>query len=305
MQFIYPLFMQPGHNPLKAVWLRGNQSLVKIVLIADIHSNLAALEAVLARVDELKPDRVIVAGDVINRGPRPEACLARIAEMRRDHGWLVFRGNHEDYILLEAEQNEARPEWAQELCRHTAWTHLRIRAELDEIRNWPSHVEFEGPGGQFIRVVHGSMHGNRAGLYEHMEDDVLHNMVTPAPAVLGAGHTHIPFVRKVRSTLIVNAGAAGLPFDGDQRASFAVVDLDARGARAEIVRVPYDLARAERDFHETGYLADGGMMVPLILQELHQARARIGVWHARYEKLVAEGKMGMRESVEELLGVQV
>jgi predicted phosphodiesterase len=286
---------------------------VKIVLLADIHSNLAALEAVLAHVDTLQPDRVIVAGDVVNRGPRPEACLARIAGMRRDCGWLVFRGNHEDYLLAEAEQRDERPEWAQDLCRHTAWTHHRIRSELDEIRRWPGHVEFEGPGGQLIRVVHGSMHGNRAGLYDHMEDDVLHNMVAPtlsgvegpAPAVLGAGHTHIPFVRKVKSTLIVNAGAAGLPFDGDQRASFAVIDMDEHGARAEIVRVPYDLARAERDFHETGYLADGGMMVPLILQELHQAKARIGVWHARYEKLVAAGKMGMRESVQELLSVQV
>ncbi|MBP9903478.1 MAG: metallophosphoesterase family protein, partial [Verrucomicrobia bacterium] len=38
---------------------------MKIALLADIHSNLAALEAVLARVDELKPDRVIVAGDVV------------------------------------------------------------------------------------------------------------------------------------------------------------------------------------------------------------------------------------------------
>ena len=274
---------------------------MKIALLADIHSNLAALEAVLARVDGMKPDRVILAGDIVNRGPRPEACLDLIAERRRNRGWLVFRGNHEDYLLNEAEQHGSRPEWLRHLCSHTTWTHDRIRNRLDEIRNWPDRIEFEGPNGQVIRIVHGSMHGNRAGLYEHMEEEVLHDMVSPAPALLGAGHTHIPFVRKVKSTLIVNAGAAGLPFDGDQRASFAVIDLNEHGARAEIVRVPYDMARAERDFHETGYLADGGMMVPLILQELHRARARIGVWHARYEKLVAADQIGMAESVEALL----
>ena len=239
-----------------------------------------------------------------------EACLERIAERRRDRGWLVFRGNHEDYLLLEAAQTEKRSAWMTELCRHTTWTFERLGRRLDEIRDWPGHIEFEGPGGQLVRIVHGSMHGNRSGLYDHMEDDVLHAMVSPAPsnaegpapAILGAGHTHIPFVRKVRSTLIVNAGAAGLPFDGDQRASFALVDLDAHGARAEIVRVPYDLARAERDFYETGYLRDGGMMVPLILQELHRARARIGVWHAKYEAVVSSGRMDMQASVDELLG---
>lgn len=189
----------------------------------------------------------------------------------------------------------------QDVCRHTTWTYERLKDRLDVIRGWPGHIEFAGPDGEIVRFVHGSMHGNRAGLYDHMEDEVLHAMISPAPAVLGVGHTHIPFVRTVNGTLVINAGAVGLPFDGDQRASLAVVELDDKGARAEIIRIPYDLARAEQDFHDTGYLADGGVMVPLILQELRQARARIGVWHARYEKLVSSGQMGMEESVTELM----
>jgi putative phosphoesterase len=274
---------------------------MKIALLADIHANLPALETAIAYVDELRPDAVIVAGDVINRGPRPLECLDAILDRQASFGWLVFRGNHEDYVLKEACCTEERPPWMKILCQHTLWTHDRVRHRLEAIRAWPDRIEFTGPGGQRVRVVHGSMHGNRAGLYEHMEDDLLHDMIAPAPAVLGAGHTHIPFVKRVRNTVIVNAGAVGLPFDSDRRASLAVVELTTDGASARVVRLPYDWARAERDFQETGYLEEGGLMAQLILEELQTARARIGLWHHHYEQAVAAGRMSIEESVRELL----
>jgi putative phosphoesterase len=273
---------------------------VKIVLLADIHANLAAFETVANYVDGLRPDLVIVAGDVINRGPRPLECLELMLERQRQ-GWLVFRGNHEDYILNEETANGDRPPWYRELVRHTAWTYGKVRGHIDAIRAWPDRIEIKGPAGQPIRVVHASMHGNRAGLYAHMEDDILHNMIAPAPAVLGVGHTHIPFVKRVRDTLVVNAGAAGLPFDGDRRASFAVLHVTESGAEAEIVRLPYDWARAERDFHETGYLDEGGIMTRLVLEELQMATARIGLWHYRYEEAVSSGAMSIEETVGEMV----
>ena len=72
---------------------------VKVAVISDIHANAAALEAVLDHVERWAPDHVIVAGDVINRGPEPVVCLTTIRE-KEEKGWNVVIGNHEEYVLF-------------------------------------------------------------------------------------------------------------------------------------------------------------------------------------------------------------
>jgi len=62
---------------------------------------------------------------------------------------------------------------------------------------------------------------------------------TPRPDVLVGGHTHVPFVRTVDGMLVVNAGTVGRPFDGDPRASWALLDLDEGRVQARIRRVDY------------------------------------------------------------------
>ena len=68
---------------------------MKLAVLADIHANLSGPLAVAAHVDAWRPDQVIVAGDVANRGPRPVECLAFVQERQRSAGWLVVRGNEE------------------------------------------------------------------------------------------------------------------------------------------------------------------------------------------------------------------
>ena len=62
---------------------------MKLAVLADIHANLAALETVAAHVEAWQPDAVVVAGDVVNRGPQPAACLDMVLERQRDSGWLT------------------------------------------------------------------------------------------------------------------------------------------------------------------------------------------------------------------------
>ena len=45
---------------------------MKLAVLADIHANLPALLAVLDSIDAWRPDAVVVAGDIVNRGPRPQ-----------------------------------------------------------------------------------------------------------------------------------------------------------------------------------------------------------------------------------------
>jgi predicted phosphodiesterase len=274
---------------------------MKLAVLADIHSNLAAFRRVIEDVAERRPDRVIVAGDIINRGPQPGPCLELALEYQARSGWQLMRGNHEDYVLDERAENGARPEWLSRLRQHSRWTLDRIRPLAPALEQLPHQLEWPGPDGRPVRVVHGSMHGNRVGIYPRMSEQEIVGMIAPPPALLCAGHIHIPFVRTVHRTLVVNAGAVGMPFDGDRRASYALMEWTGSGWRAEIIRLPYDLDATRRAYDESGYLAHGGPMVRLIREELEQARPYLGPWHRDYEARVAAGRMSLDESVDELL----
>jgi putative phosphoesterase len=274
---------------------------MKIAVLADIHANLAALERVDCELSVLAPDVVVVAGDVVNRGPHPLECLQFVLEKEERHRWRVLKGNHETFVLRERDGPCERSEWETDLYRHTAWTCGKLKHYVDAMDRWGDAVEFTGPSGDLIRCVHASMRSNRHGLYRHMPDAELQELIAPAPAVLCVGHTHIPFIRTLGPTLVINVGAVGLPFDGDDRAGIAVVEWTARGWHAEIIRLPYERSRTERAYEESGYLEEGGVMVPLILDELRHARPRLGEWHRVYEHRVAAGELSIGESVQRLL----
>jgi predicted phosphodiesterase len=274
---------------------------MRIVVLSDIHSNRTALQTVLATVDALTPDAVVVAGDIINRGPQPRICLEAVLDRRDRDGWHVLKGNHEDYVLLVDRAPVTADHYAHELFAHTRWTRDRVSDLLPRVRELPDQLSLTGPDGSEVRFLHASMQGNRSGLYEDMEDEVIAALVAPAPPVTVVGHTHVPFVREVKGALVINAGAAGLPFDGDPRAALAVLDWQAGRWQARIVRIAYDGLAAERDFFDSGFMAEGGPMVPLILDELRQARPRLGLWHRDYESRVARGELTLTESVASLL----
>jgi predicted phosphodiesterase len=274
---------------------------MRLIVLSDIHANRPALEAVLAEVDARAPTHVVVAGDIINRGPHPRCCLERILERRATHHWQVLRGNHEDFVILEADAPRRGTEWEQKLYAHTRWTLRHVRDLVPALRELPDRVVLHAPDGSELRFLHASMRSNRHGLYAHMSEDDVGELIAPAPPVLIVGHTHIPFVRTIGQSLVVNAGAVGLPFDGDPRASFALLEWEAGRWRAEVVRLPYERAQAEAEFTSSGYLAEGGPMVPLILDELRKAQPRLGWWHRHYETRVARGEITIEESVELLL----
>lgn len=274
---------------------------MRIAVLADIHANLRALEAVIADAERHQPDEVWVAGDVVNRGPRPRECLELVLRKQRENGWRIVRGNHEDYVLTEEAPPADRPPWVAALCRHSAWTCEAVRPHLDTLRAWPTQIDHRaGPQG-LIRCVHASMQGIRVGLYESMDDDELNSLIAPAPDALVAGHTHVPFVRRLNHRLVVNAGAVGMPFDGDPRASYALLEWNGRHWAGRICRIPYDRAAAARDYVDTGYLEEAGALAPLIEREFQRARPMISRWHREYEAAVAAGESDMLETVRELL----
>lgn len=274
---------------------------MKIAVFADVHSNLDALETVLDHIDRWRPDRVLVAGDIINRGPNPRACTARVLDRAKAEGWAVIRGNHERYVLMNSTGNlpVQGPEYG--IIRHAKWTYDQLNGLIEPIAALPVQWDMMDDAGHEIRMVHASMLGDRKGIFPDDPTASLREKIAPAPKVLLVGHTHRPLIRTVDDSLVVNVGAVGAPFDGDPRAAYGQLTLVDGAWQAEVVRLDYDREHAIADFHESGYLEESGDFARLILAEFREARSLIPGWYRAFEDPVMRGEMTLKASVDRYL----
>lgn len=279
---------------------------MRIAILADIHSNLRALEAVADDIERWRPDVVVVAGDIINRGPMPVECLQFVQCKQRDAGWLVVRGNHEDYVI-----EHSRPETPVsgprfEIIRTSHWTYRRLGGQVDELQRMPFFVELDAPASEGkVRIAHASMRGIRDGVFEQTPDHILAEQVgDPAPALFVVGHTHVPLTRMVNATLVVNVGATGLPFDHDVRPAHGRVEYRDGAWRAEVRRIQYDHARAERDYFESGFLDEAGPLAELILEEHRRGTSCLFQWVERYLQDVLAGRITVAEAACDYLATR-
>jgi len=270
---------------------------MKIAILADVHANFVALQTVAAHVERWQPDAVVVAGDIVNRGPRPRECLEFVLQKQQTAGWLAVKGNHEDYVISCAPSNGTQ----SEIWRIADWTYEQLNGDVAALQALPFQVDLPLPGGSELRVVHASMLGNRNGIYRHTTDEHLRQKIAPPPAVFCAGHTHIPLRRTIDQTLVVNAGSVGLPFDGDQRAGYAQIELGRSRRSARIVRLKYDYCRAEQDFYATGFWPGGGPLAKLVLDELRTAQSRLYQWTAEYQQATIAGEISLEAAVNNFL----
>jgi predicted phosphodiesterase len=277
---------------------------MKIAILADIHANLAALHAVVEDIDSWSPDLVVVAGDVVNRGPQSDACLDLVLRLRDECGWRVIAGNHEGYILRYA-ADVARPGFPTsgphyEFSRLIAWSYSQLTDRLSAIAALPDRFDLATPDGA-LHVLHASVRHDRDGVLAASSDEELREQINLAAAVFCVGHTHMPFVRRVDDTLLVNVGSVGLPFDGDTRAAYARLSLGHTGWSAEIRRVVYDLTATERAFVHGGALQAIGPMGQIMLRELQTGQSLMFDFLPRYNRPIHAGTISVEAAVREFL----
>src|SRR3954447_19728660 len=272
----------------------------KLAVLSDIHGNFAALQAVADHIDRWDPDVVVVAGDIVNRGPRSRECLHFVMAHAAESGWQIIRGNHEEYVLGAAREPGTRPGLVGTVRENVEWTARQLGDALAIIDSLPAQISLRAPDGGEARVVHASMRYNRDNILPDTPDEILREQIAPAPPLICVGHTHRPLIRTIDATLVVNAGSAGLPFDGDTRPSYAQLTWQA-GWHATIERVDYDRDQAARDYDETGFMRDSGPIAALIYDEFRTARPHLSRWMARYNDAVLAGELTADESVRDYL----
>lgn len=247
---------------------------MRYALISDIHANLPALDAVLVEIDRQgDTDAVYHLGDLVGYAPWPDAVVARLDE----RGIPGVAGNYDSTVATNYKHCGCRYEdpLQEELShRSYAWTLEHVSAETTRrLAGLPFRIDLRPLGGHVagptLTLIHGNQTLNTVYVTEDRSDDFLARMGQSLGArrgdVIAFGHTHKPWHRVVDGTHYVNAGSVGRPKDGDWRAGYVLVSIDAFGVHVEFRRVEYDVERAASAIFESTlphefahYLRSGG-----------------------------------------------
>ena len=231
---------------------------MRIAVLSDVHSNLEALDAVLASVDDAGPDEMWVLGDIVGYGADPAA----VVEQLRARGARLLAGNHD---LAAVDRFDAR--WFNSVAALAIrWT---AEAMNDEALAVLRRLEPRVGGDGSPLLVHGSV-VDPVAEYVTNERTAVASFEAEPFKLCFFGHTHLPMIfsntqgRVDQDTLtdgdvvsltpgaryMVNPGSVGQPRDRDPRASWLLYDADAVTVRVN--RVGYDIARAQEKIRAAG-----------------------------------------------------
>jgi diadenosine tetraphosphatase ApaH/serine/threonine PP2A family protein phosphatase len=216
---------------------------MRIALLSDIHGNLPALHAVLARISTLSVDTIASLGDAVGYGPFPNECVALV----RERCAVAVKGNHDAGVLGETPLEDFNRlgrdaiEWTAEVLTVENRAFLSALPLLDVL--------------DVITLVHASPANPPAWTYIITMASAREAFTAFTTPVCCIGHTHVPVVigedfsvnvfrnpaepGKEPCRFLINVGSVGQPRDGSPDACFGL--LDTALWTYEAVRVPYDI----------------------------------------------------------------
>jgi predicted phosphodiesterase len=229
---------------------------VRYAILGDIHSNLTALEAVLADLEKQGgAGEVWCLGDIVGYGPDPHECL----EIVRSHCSLCVAGNHDLAAIGKLDIST----FNQDAANAARWSGRQLNE--DEIRflaGLPLKIE----QGDFT-LVHGSP---REPVWEYIlcAREAEENLACFKTRYCLIGHSHMSLYFKsdeicssgrpragallqlLNYRYIINPGGVGQPRDSDPRAAYAIYDSEA--ATLVFHRVSYDIIEVQRRMQQAG-----------------------------------------------------
>jgi len=231
---------------------------MKLAVIADIHGNAPALEAVLAEISGGRFDAVVDLGDAFN-GPIDPAGVMRLL---RATPMIHIRGNGERMILSDDEAIRTRS---------AAFARERLSAaDLQWIATWPEvleHAEFfacHGSPSSDVEYLVEEPVGESVRLLSNFEITV--RLAGARPGLVLCAHSHLPrFIRVTDGTWILNPGSVGLPAYslqspvphkmqvGSPSARYATAEKFSAGWRVCHLAIPYDHERAAVAAEQAGF----------------------------------------------------
>ncbi|TXT30870.1 MAG: serine/threonine protein phosphatase [Planctomycetota bacterium] len=215
---------------------------MRILVLADIHSNWPALAAVQESFDAC-----LFVGDLVDYGTDPVPCINWV----RKHAVATVRGNHDHAVAQRIPVKKSsglhrlaaatRPlHWKLLSGLHMKYlTRMPVTRKLilDDKRFYLVHATPRDPFDEYLREDKSAWEARLSGI--------------DADFVL-VGHTHIPFALQLDGPMVINPGSIGQPRDGDPRAAYAIIE----NGKVELRRVEYDIDATLKHMRDSGVDSD-------------------------------------------------
>ena len=226
-----------------------------LAILSDIHSNIHALDAVLAECKKREVADFCCLGDVVGYGAFPAECVRRI----RDLGCPTVQGNHDAYVASGRLHADVSP-----LAK--AGVEYSIQHLSKEDRDWLGALPFTHRWSDVVTLVHSSLNEPEEWHYVRicrLADFSFEHQQTP---LCFFGHTHVAQIFKRQGlarteslertsvtiengdSYLVNPGSVGQPRNGDYHAQFAL--FDPKTKHVDLIRTEYDVEAAVRAIRE-------------------------------------------------------
>lgn len=223
---------------------------MKIAYISDIHGNAVALEAVLRDIEKKKVDKIVVLGDLCYRGPEPKRSLELIRALNTD----VIKGNADEWVVRGVQKGEVPDQNLEIMNKEREWTISQLdNTDVAYLEKLPHSLMME-VNNQRIKVFHATPNSLFEIVQPYAENELMEEKMMVGDAqVFVYGHIHTPFIRYIKGRVIMNIGSVGLPFDGLQKASYGLVEMESGEIRTSIERVSFDVEKVMNLYREVNY----------------------------------------------------
>jgi len=216
---------------------------MRLALLADLHANLHALQAVWQDVDRQRPDGVYCLGDLVGYGAFPNEVVGFV----RERLIPTVMGNYDEGVGFDRDECGCAYRSLAERQRgdiSLRWTRAQTTPDNKAfLRSLPRYIRLEGSMPNLL-LVHGSPRRTNEYMYQDRPQALFQRLArTEGQGIIAFGHTHVPYAKKVQDTWFVNAGSVGRPRDGDPRAGYVIVTAE-KEPQMEFRRVTYDAERA-------------------------------------------------------------
>ncbi|MEW6696598.1 MAG: metallophosphoesterase family protein [Bacillota bacterium] len=225
---------------------------MKFAVLADVHSNLLSLEAVLTDIQSKGISKIYCAGDLVGYGPRPNEVI----DLLRKNNIPTVLGNYDDAIgnmrfICGCDYKNEKAMIIGE--QSILWTKEHTSEDNKAwLRQLPERIEINIEGLRFL-MVHGSPRQLNEYLFENISDEYLNELLKENHCdVLVCGHTHLPYFKNLEQGYAVNVGSAGKPKHGNPNVGYAILEVNQGQLHVDFIQVPYNYEQTAKEIEEVG-----------------------------------------------------
>ncbi len=229
--------------------------MMKIGIIADIHSNVVALKRVLKEFENLNVEKIVCCGDIIGIGSRPEETVQEL--MKWNNKLVAVRGNHEQYLIngLPKLVHDNKRQMSLEEIQNHNWNHSQLSdSSVQFIKELPLNANIN-EGNVKIHITHYPLNSNgeyKKHLKSPSESEIKELFADATADVFLYGHTHTLSEILHENVWYINPGSLGCPMKSDI-ARCGVLTVDSGNVLYENLKLSYDVQSVIKDIEEKKY----------------------------------------------------